>query len=59
MGRVNVRGAKRAGGRVRSDAEEAVEDSQSELNDITAELNTSDKPAGESSSYEGDSVEFR
>ena len=48
MGKGNVRGAKRAGGRVRSDAEEAVEDSQAEPNDITAELNTSDKPAGES-----------
>ena len=41
-----VRGAKRARSRVRSDAEEAAEDSQAELNDITAELNTSDKPAG-------------
>ena len=51
-------GAKRASSRVRSAAEEAVEDSQAELNDITAELNTSDKPAVESSSYEGGSVEF-
>ena len=41
-------GAKRAGGRARSDAEEAMEDSQAELNDISAALNTSDKPAGES-----------
>jgi hypothetical protein len=48
MGRSNARGAKRAGGRVRSDVEEAVEDSQAELNDITAEPNTSDKPVGES-----------
>ena len=43
---------------VRSDAEEAVEDSQVELNDITAELSYSDKPVGESSIYEGASVEF-
>ena len=41
-------GGKRAGGRARSDAEEAMEDSQAELNDISAALNTSDKPAGES-----------
>ena len=41
-------GCKRAGGRARSDAEEAMEDSQAELNDISAALNTSDKPAGES-----------
>ena len=40
--------AKRAGGRARSDAEEAMDDSQAELNDISAALNTSDKPAGES-----------
>ena len=58
MDRGNVRGTKRAGGRVRSDAEEPVEDSQAELNNTTAELNTSDKPVGESSSYEGHSVEF-
>ncbi len=44
----NARGGRRAGGRARSDAEEDVEDSQAELNDITAALNTSDKPAGES-----------
>ncbi len=44
----NARGGRRAGSRARSDAEEAVEDSQAELNDITAALNTSDKPAGES-----------
>jgi hypothetical protein len=41
-------GGKRAGGRARSDAEEATDDSQAELNDISAALNTSDKPAGES-----------
>ena len=60
MKKGNARGGKRAqaGSRARTDAEEAVEDSQAELNDITAELNTSDKPVGKSSSYEGDSVEF-
>ncbi len=41
-------GAKRAGGRARSDAEEAMDYSPAELNDISAALNTSDKPAGES-----------
>jgi hypothetical protein len=48
MARGKVTTAKRAGGRARSDAEEAMDDSQAELNDISAALNTSDKPAGES-----------
>ena len=38
-----ARGSRRAGGRARSDAEEALGDSQAEINDISAAFNTSDK----------------
>ena len=50
MKKGNARGGKRACNRARTDAEleEAVDDSQAELDDIAAVLNTSEKPAGES-----------
>ena len=48
MVKANAKGGKRASNRARTDAEEAVDDSQAELDDITAALNTSEKPAGES-----------